>query len=162
MDITSVVLQLILSGVLVGSVYGIIAMGFVITYRSAQVFNIAYGQFAVVGAFMAWTFLGSPSAPRLPLPLALLLTFIAAIIFGLLVERLLFRHMIGRPIFATFMLTLGLWALLYSLVMLVWGPKTLALATTIPKGPINLGDIVLAKEYIWSFGLAMIVAMAWP
>ena len=156
----SAVLQLILSGVLVGSVYGLIAMGFVITYRSAQVFNIAYGQFAVVGAFMAWTFLGSPSAPRLPLPIALLLTFIAAIIFGLLVERLLFRHMIGRPIFATFMLTLGLLALLHSLVMLVWGPRTLALATTIPKGPINLGDIVLAKEYLWSFGLAVVVALA--
>jgi len=159
MDVTSA-LQLILSGVLVGSVYGIIAMGFVITYRSAQVFNIAYGQFAVVGAFMAWTFLGSPSAPRLPLPVALLLTFVAAIIFGLLVERLLFRHMIGRPIFATFMLTLGLLALLHSLVMLIWGPRTLALATTIPKGPVNLGDIVLAKEYLWSFGLAVVVALA--
>ena len=129
MDATSAALQLILSGILVGSVYGIIAMGFVITYRSAQVFNIAYGQFAVVGAFMAWTFLGSPSAPRLPLPIALLLTFVAAIIFGLLVERLLFRHMIGRPIFATFMLTLGLLALLHSLVMLAWGPSPVPRAT---------------------------------
>jgi len=135
-------------------------MGFVVTYRSAQVFNIAYGQFAVVGAFMAWTFLGSPAAPRLPLPIALLLTFVAAIAFGLLVERLLFRHMIGRPIFATFMLTLGLLAILHSLVMLVWGPETRALATPVPKGPVNLGDIVLAKEYIWSFGLAVVVALA--
>lgn len=160
MDTTTTVLQLVLSGVLVGGVYGIIAMGFVVTYRSAQVFNIAYGQFAVVGAFIAWTFLGSPSAPRLPLPIALLLTFIAAIAFGLLVERLLFRHMIGRPIFATFMLTLGLLAILHSLVMLVWGPETRALATPVPKGPVNLGDIVLAKEYIWSFCLAVVVALA--
>ena len=160
MDTTTIVLQLVLSGILVGSVYGLIAMGFVITYRSAQVFNIAYGQFAVVGAYMAWTFLGSPAAPRLPLPIALLLTFIAAIAFGLLVERLLFRHMIGRPIFATFMLSLGLLAVLHSLVMLIWGPRTLALATAIPKGPVILGDIVLAKEYIWSFGLAVVVASA--
>ncbi len=160
MDTTTIVLQLVLSGVLVGSVYGLIAMGFVITYRSAQVFNIAYGQFAVVGAYMAWTFLGSPAAPRLPLPIALLLTFIAAIVFGLLVERLLFRRMIGRPIFATFMLSLGLLAVLHSLVMLIWGPRTLALATTIPKGPIILGDIVLAQEYVWSFGLAVVVASA--
>ena len=159
MDEASAVLQLVLSGILVGGVYSIIAMGFVITYRSAQVFNIAYGQFAVVGAYVAWTFLGSPSAPRLPLPVALLLTFVAAIIFGLLVERLLFRHMIGRPIFATFMLTLGLLAVLHSLVMLVWGPRTLALATTIPKGPINLGEIVLAQEYLWSCGLAAVVAV---
>ncbi len=58
MDATAIVLQLVLSGILVGGIYGLIAMGFVITYRSAQVFNIAYGQFAVVGAFVAWTFIG--------------------------------------------------------------------------------------------------------
>lgn len=159
MDAMTILLQLIVSGVLVGGVYGLIAMGFVITYRSAQVFNIAYGQFAVVGAFIAWTFLGSPSEPHLPLPVALLLTLITAIIFGLVVERLLFRHMIGRPVFATFMLTLGLLALLHSLVMIVWGPKTLALATTVPKGPVNLGDIVLSQEYIWSFCLAVVIVI---
>jgi len=159
-DTTTIILQLVLSGMLVGGIYGLIAMGFVITYRSAQVFNIAYGQFAVVGAFIAWTFLGSPSEPRLPLPIALLLTIIAAIVFGLVIERVLFRHMIGRPIFATFMLTLGLLAVLNSVVMIVWGPKTLALSTTIPKGPVYLGDIVLAREYIWSFCLAVVLVIA--
>jgi branched-chain amino acid transport system permease protein len=153
-------LQLVLSGILVGSVYGLIAMGFVITYRNAQVFNIAYGQFAVVGAFIAWTFIGSPSEPRLPLPVALLLTIIAAVVLGLVIERVLFRHMIGRPIFATFMLTLGLLAVLYSVVMIAWGPSTVALSTTIPKGPVHLGDIVLSREYIWSFGLAMVAVVA--
>ncbi len=52
MDTTTIVLQLVLSGVLVGSIYGLIAMGFVITYRNAQVFNIAYGQFAVAPKFV--------------------------------------------------------------------------------------------------------------
>jgi len=159
-DATTIVLQLVLSGILVGSVYGFIAMGFVITYRNAQVFNIAYGQFAVVGAFIAWTFIGSPSEPRLPLPVALPLTIIAAVVLGLVVERVLFRHMIGRPIFATFMLTLGLLAVLYSVVMIAWGPSMVALSTTIPKGPVRLGDIVLSKEYIWSFGLAVVAVVA--
>lgn len=156
----AILLQLVLSGVLVGSVYGLIAMGFVITYRGAQVFNIAYGQFAVLGAFMAWTFIGSPGAERFPLPLALFLTLVAAIVFGLAVERLLFRRMIGRPLFASFMLTLGLLGVLHSIVLVVWGPETLALATTFPKGPVKLGSIVLSKEYIWSFGLAIVVALA--
>jgi len=135
-------------------------MGFVVTYRNAQVFNIAYGQFAVVGAFIAWTFIGSPSEPRLPLPVALPLTIIAAVVLGLVVERVLFRHMIGKPIFATFMLTLGLLAVLYSVVMIAWGPSTVALSTTIPKGPVHLGDVVLSKEYIWSFGLAVVAVVA--
>jgi branched-chain amino acid transport system permease protein len=160
MDAGIILLQLVVSGVLVGGVYGLLAMGFVITYRSAQVFNIAYGQFAVVGAFMAWTFIGSPGDERLPLPLAIFLILVAAVIFGLMVERLLFRRMIGRPLFATFMLTLGLLGVLHSVVLVIWGPRTLALATTIPKGSVNLGRIVLSEEYIWAFSLAIVVALA--
>jgi branched-chain amino acid transport system permease protein len=135
-------------------------MGFVITYRSAQVFNIAYGQFAVLGAFIAWTFVGSPQSPRFPLPIALFLTLISVIVFGLVVEKLLFRRMIGRPIFATFMLTLGLLAMLYGVIMIAWGPSTRVLATTVPTGPIYLGEIVLAKEYVWSFAVAVVATLA--
>jgi branched-chain amino acid transport system permease protein len=160
MDAMTVFIQLLLPGILVGGVYGLIAMGFVVTYRSAGVFNMAYGQFAIIGAFMAWTFIGSPIAPRLPLPVAYVCTLAAAIVFGLLIERLLFRRMIGKPVFATFMITLGLLALLHSIVMLVWGPKATALATAIPKGPANLGNVVLAQEYIWSFAIAMVISLA--
>jgi branched-chain amino acid transport system permease protein len=135
-------------------------MGFVVTYRSAQVFNIAYGQFAVLGAFIAWAFIGSPQSPRFPLPVALLLTLISVIVFGLVVERLLFRRMIGRPIFASFMLTLGLLALLYGTVMIVWGPSVRMMATTVPTGPVHLGAIVLAKEFIWSFAVAVVATLA--
>lgn len=153
-------LQLVLSGILVGCVLGLIAMGFVITYRSAHVFNMAYGQFAMVGAYTAWTFLGSPGSPRLPLWLGLSLTMLFAIAFGLFVERAFFRRMIGRPLFAPFMLTLGLLAIINALVMLIWGPATLALAPTFPKGPVSLGDITLPQEYVWSFAVAMAVLIA--
>ncbi len=152
--------QLVLSGVLVGSVYSLTAMGFVITYRTANVFNIAYGQFAVVGAFIAWSFLGSPQSPRFPLPLALLLTAVSVIAFGLVVERTLFRRMIGRPLFATFILTLGLLALLHGIVMLVWGPSTRVMANTVPTGPIRFAGIVVSQEFVWSFAIAVVAAFA--
>jgi branched-chain amino acid transport system permease protein len=160
MDTTTVLLQLVLSGVLVGSVYSLIGMGFVITYRSANVFNIAYGEFVVLGAFLAWTFVGSPESPRFPLPVALALTFVSVVLFGLAVERVLFRRMIGRPLFVTFMLTLGLLALLHGLVMITWGPSTRVLASTVPSGPVRLSGIILAQEFLWSFGLAVIAALA--
>lgn len=155
-----VLLQLVLSGILVGGVYGLIAMGFVIVYRNALVFNIAYGEFAVLGAFLAWTFLGSPEAPRLGLPLGLALIFLSSIAFGLLVERLLFRKMIGKSVMASFMMTLGLLAVVYSAVMLFWGPLTLALYPVFPKGSVALGAISLPTEYIWSFALAVVLAIA--
>ncbi len=149
--------QLVLSGLLVGGVYGLIAMGFVMVYRSGRVFNMAYGQFAVLGAYIFWTCVGSPESPRLhPLP-AFALTLVCAVAFGLLIERIVFRHMIGKPLFTSFIMTLGLLAILNSLVMLIWGPKTLALAKTIPTGPVSFLGISLSQEYIWTFVTALII-----
>lgn len=153
----SVILQLVLSGVLVGGIYGLISMGFVIVYRSGRVFNMAYGQFAVVGAFIAWTFLGSPNAPRLPLALGILCTLLFAIAFGLAIERLIFRHMIGKPVFTSFIMTLGLLAILNSLVIIIWGSRTQVLANIVPTGRVNFAGISLSQEYIWTFVIALAI-----
>jgi branched-chain amino acid transport system permease protein len=160
MDAATILVQLVLSGILVGSIYSLTAMGFVITYRSANVFNMAFGQFVLFGAFIAWTFIGSPQSPRLPLPIALVLTLVSIVVFGLVVEWLLFRRMIGRPLQATFILTLGILVFLRGVVMLVWGPNTHVLAKTLPQGPVHLGSIVLSQEYVWSFFLAVVIALA--
>ena len=159
MDTFTTLLQLVLSGVLVGSVYGLTAMGFVVTYRSARVFNIAYGQFAVLGAFLAWTFLGSPQSPRSPLAVAVVLTLVAIVAFALAVEHLLFRRMIGRPLFASFVLSLGLLAFLHGVIMIAWGPRTRVLATAVPTGPLNLGNLVVSQEFVWSFAIAVAVTL---
>jgi branched-chain amino acid transport system permease protein len=153
----TILLQLILSGLLVGGVYGLIAMGFVIVYRSGRVFNMAYGQFAVLGAFMFWTFIGSPDSPRLNLPLAIFLTILFSIAFGLFIERVIFRRMIGKPVFTSFIITLGLLAILNSIVGIIWGPRTLVFARTIPTGPVNFAGISLSQEYIWTFIIALII-----
>jgi len=157
---TTIILQLIIAGILVGGVYGLIAMGFVVVYRSSQVFNMAYGQFATIGAFMAWTFLGSPAAPRLPLPVALLCTLLFAIAFGLAIERLLFRRLIGKPLFIAFALTLGLLAVMDSIIMMAWGPQARAFAQTFPRTPIFLGEIVITQEHLWSFAIAAVIVLA--
>ncbi len=151
------ILQLIISGVLIGTIYGLIAMGFVIVYRTGRVFNMAYGQFAVLGAYVTWTFLGSPNSPHLPVPLAILCTLLFAIIFGLFIERVIFRHMIGKPVFTSFIMTLGLLAVLNSAVMLIWGPQPKVLAQTVPTGSINFAGITLSQEHIWTFVIALVI-----
>jgi branched-chain amino acid transport system permease protein len=153
----TVLAQLVLSGLLVGGVYGLIAMGFVIVYRSGRVFNMAYGQFAVLGAFLFWTFIGSPDSPRLPLYLAIFCTLLAAVAFGLVIERVVFRHMIGKPIFTSFIMTLGLLAILNSVVLIAWGPGSRVFARTIPSGQVNFSGITLSHEYIWTFLIALII-----
>jgi branched-chain amino acid transport system permease protein len=151
------ILQLTISGILIGAIYGLIAMGFVVVYRTGRVFNMAYGQFAVLGAYLAWTFLGSPNAPRLPVPLGILCTLISAVIFGLFIERVIFRRMIGKPVFTSFIMTLGLLAVLNSATMIIWGPQPRVLVQTVPTGTINFGGISLSQEHIWTFVIALII-----
>jgi branched-chain amino acid transport system permease protein len=153
----TVLLQLILSGLLVGGVYGLISMGFVIVYRSGRVFNMAYGQFAVLGAFMFWTFVGSPGSPRLALPVAIFCTLLFCVAFGLFIERVIFRRMIGKPVFTSFIITLGLLAILNSAVAAIWGPRTLVFSRTLPTGPVNFAGFSLSQEYIWTFLIALII-----
>jgi branched-chain amino acid transport system permease protein len=153
----STFLQLTISGLLVGGVYGLIAMGFVTVYRSIKVFNMAYGQFAVLGAYMAWTFLGSSGSPRLPLALGILCTLAFAVIFALFIEWAVFRRLIGKPVFASFIITLGLMAIINSLVMVIWGPQPKGLQEIVPKGIYELGGIIISKEYLWTFVIALIL-----
>jgi branched-chain amino acid transport system permease protein len=150
-------LQLAISGVLVGGVYGLIAMGFVTVYRGTRVFNMAYGQFAVLGAYMAWTFLGSSAEPHLPMALGILCTLAFAVVFALFIEWAVFRRLIGKPIFASFIITLGLMAIINSMVMVIWGPQAKALQEIVPKGALNLGSIVISKEYLWTFVISLII-----
>jgi branched-chain amino acid transport system permease protein len=153
----SILGQLIISGILVGGVYGLIAMGFVTVYRGIRVFNMAYGQFSVLGAYMAWTFLGSNTAPHLPFALGIICTLAFAIVFGLFIEWIVFRRLIGKPIFAGFIITLGLMALINSLVMIIWGPMPKGLQDIVPKGVFNLGSLVISEEYLWTFVIALVI-----
>lgn len=152
----TVFFNLLLSGVLVGGVYGMVALGFVLVYKSSRTINIAYGQFALLGAYMAWTFLGSEANPRLPVGLGLFLTLIFAVVFGLVVERVLFRRLLGHELHVGFMLTLGLMGLLDGLVFVIWGFDSKAMASVFPSGTLHLGSMVFRKEYLTSFIAAMV------
>jgi branched-chain amino acid transport system permease protein len=152
----TVFFNLVLSGLLIGGVYGMVALGFVVAYKCSRVINIAYGQFAMLGAYVAWTFMGSDISPRLPVGLALFLTFVFAVVFGLVVERVFFRRLLGYELHIGFMLTLGLMGLLDGVTMFTWGFAPQSLVSFLPGGPVHLGSIVLNKQYITSFFVAMV------
>jgi len=151
--------NLVLSGILVGGVYGMIALGFVIVYKSSRTINIAYGQFVMLGAYMGWTFVGSETDPRLPVGLGLFLTLVFAVVFGLVVERLLFRRLLGHEMHVGFMLTLGLMGLLNGLALVIWGFDEKGMAPVLPSGTIHLWSMVFHKEYLASF-IAAVVFLA--
>ena len=97
--------QLLITGATVGLIYGLMAVGFVLIYKASRIFNFAQGEMVMVGAFLAWTFLGLFNLPLIVgLPLACIIT--AAVGYSL--ERFPFRPMIGQPILATIMITMAI------------------------------------------------------
>ena len=110
-------LQIIASGLALGAAYSLIALGFVVIYRSSQVFNFAHGEFLVIGAFS----MVSLSEAGVPWPLAVLLAMAITGAVAAVIERLVIRPMIGRPVFVTIILTLFVANVLHAMAVVVWG-----------------------------------------
>ena len=109
-----------LNGALLGLLYSLVAMGFVVIYRASKVFNMAVGEMLVVGAFLVWWAVQSRGMhPALGIGVALAIS----VLIGLAIERLLFRRLIGESVFSMIMVTIGLLILMRGLVLLIWGPQ---------------------------------------
>src|SRR5258705_12320935 len=103
-------LQLVITGVAVGGVYSLMALGFVLIFKASSVVNFGPGELVLFGAYVSWATI---LPMKLPLYVALPLTFLVAILLGLVIERGVLRPPIGGPIISGIMVTsrgvTGLW-----------------------------------------------------
>lgn len=145
-------LSLSISGIMVGAIYGLIAIGFVVLFKSSGILNLAQGEFVILGAYICWTsfaFLG------LPLWLSFILTIIASVILGMLIERIAMRPLIGQPLLAIIMMTIVLSAGLKGVAVLFWSGEVAGL-NIFPLEPVNIVGVPISQNLLWSFGLAML------
>jgi branched-chain amino acid transport system permease protein len=139
-------LQVLLNGLVVGSIYSLVALGFVIIFKSSGILNFAQGEFLLLGAYV---FLAISSA-HAPIGAALLLTFAFSAILGIVLERLVLRPLIGEPIISVIMVTLGLSSVLRAVVQGIWGTDTRPLPSVFSLDPIQLGPLPIARGYLYS------------
>jgi branched-chain amino acid transport system permease protein len=116
----STFLQLTFSGVALGVIYALIALGFVVIYRASQVFNFAHGELLTFGAYL----MVAASAWGLPWGLALLVSLAGTGALAAAMQHVVLRPLIGRPVFVTVIVTIFLGFLLRIAVLLTWGPDT--------------------------------------
>jgi len=150
-------LQLIASGFLVGGIYALIALGFVLIYKATNVINFATGEFMMIGAYV---FYSLTVCLELPLYIGFPLVIIFAALLGALVERLILRHMLGRPNISIIMVTIGLSSILLGIAEIIWGSEFRSFPQLFPGKPIIIGEIVLRFNLFYGFLLAMIVVAA--
>jgi len=149
-------LQLVVTGLALGMVYALVAIGFVIILKCSDAFNIAQGHFVLLGGYLGYTFL----VPfGLPIWATLVMAVGAAIIMGLLIERLALRPLVGQPVLAVIMMTIALATVLEGLVTLIWGGEYKAYHGVLPTLALKLGEISIPSET--SIGLIVsLVAVA--
>lgn len=147
-------LQLIINGLVVGSIYSLVALGFVIIYKATKVVNFAQGELVMVGAYICFSL---SVQFELPFLLAFLLTLAFSVLFGLAIERLVLRPMIGEEIISVIMVTIGLSTVLKSLVQLVWGTQIQVFPQVLPQEPLLIAGAPVAPAYIAAFTLAALL-----
>jgi branched-chain amino acid transport system permease protein len=142
--------QVVLDGTLVGLVYGLIAISFVVIYRASKIINLAQGEVLVIGAFLLWTFMTALQTAgwTVSLWIGAVSTLLACIAFGLLLERLVFRPLIGQSAFAIFMASIGLLVLLRGFAQLIWTAETRPFPNILPSGAFNIGPFLISSRLL--------------
>ena len=150
-------MNLVLSGMVIGSLYGLVAMGFAIIYRATGMVNFAQGEVMMLIAYMSYTFATIPGMGFVPL-LACVLA--ASIALGLLIEWLFIRPMLGEPMFSRVMVTIGLAVVIRSVVILIWGVEPTAFPRPFGNAVIRFGDVALYPGQVFALASLAVLSLA--
>jgi branched-chain amino acid transport system permease protein len=147
MELLNEILQTILSGISIGCIYGIVALGFVLIFKATEVINFAQGEMMVLGAFIAYTL---TTIFGFSYWAALLISTLCLGLIGMLLERVILRPLIGEPTFVIFILTIGLGYFIKSFVSMVpgWGTDTYGFRTPFTDKTLDYAGLVISWEHL--------------
>jgi branched-chain amino acid transport system permease protein len=143
-------LEVLVGGLLSGVMYSLVAIGFVLIYKTSGVLNFAQGSMLL---FAALTFV-SLVERHVPFVLALGLTFLLMVALGITIERTVLRPLVNKPPITLFMATLGLSYIIEGLAQLVWGTQVHGLDLGIDDTPFVVGGVFISKFDLFAAGIA--------
>ena len=148
-------IQLVISGLVLGSIYALVALGFAIIFKSTSVVNFAQGELLMFGAYFCFAMVVQY---KIPWFWAFLLTLVFSLCLALVIERLILRPMIGEPVISIIMVTIGLSSVLRSIITAVWGTQIEVYDPPLfPDTTVTMAGIPISQVYLWSFGLAAVL-----
>jgi branched-chain amino acid transport system permease protein len=156
MEELSQFVQLLFSGLTVGSIYALIAIGFVITYNVTGVLNFAQGEFAMLGAFIAISLVGA----GLPLLAAVVLGILIVVIIGAAFEKTAIYPARNSSAATLIIITIGVSFSLRGLAILIWGTQPKSLQPFTSNEPITILNAVLLPQNLWAIGISLLSVVA--
>jgi branched-chain amino acid transport system permease protein len=159
MDLT-LLLQLTLNGLIVGALYGVVAMSFVLIYKASQVVNFAQGEFLLVGAWVCWWFL---TDWQLPIWAGFLFTLAFMTLFGLVLQVVVLRPLIGEPVISVIMATIGLGIFFQALMKWIFGVFAKPFPPIFATERVSVLGLEVQTVYLMSLGISLLIMLgfAW-
>ena len=154
--------QQIINGLVLGSMYALVALGYTMVYGIINLINFAHGEVLMVGALTSWTVIGilQEHMPWLPgwmmLLIALVVACVVAALLNFTIEKIAYRPLRSAPKLAPLITAIGVSILLQTLAMIIWKPNYKAFPTLLPADPIDLGGAVITPTQIMILGVTAI------
>ncbi len=148
--------QYLLSGLTVGSIYALVALGFTIIFNASHVINFAQGEFVMIGGMSAVSLV----ALGLPLPLAIPLAIVAGVLVGVILEKVAVESARGASVITLIIITIGASILLRGLASLVWDKSLHALPAFSGDKPIAILGASITPQSLWVIGAGALLLLA--
>lgn len=148
--------QQIISGLATGSLYALTAVAVVVVFRNTRTINLAQGDFAMIGAFLALVLIKDF---KMNYYLALAAVVVACIMIGILTERLVMRPVADSDWLTLFTVTLGVYYILHGVAGWVWGRDTKAFPVTFDPTPLKIFGTIISYGHLINMGWALVIGL---
>ena len=149
-----ILLQQIINGLVLGSMYALVALGYTMVYGIINLINFAHGEVLMVGALTSWTIIGlmkeaTPGAPGwLILLISLLIACVVCAVLNFTIEKIAYRPLRNSPKLAPLITAIGMSILLQTLAMIIWKPNYKPYPSLLPVKPFDIGGAVISTTQI--------------
>ena len=161
-----ILVQQLINGVVLGSMYALVALGYTMVYGVLNLINFAHGDVLMIGAMTSWTILQAlqKAAPQLPgivqLAIAILGAIPICVIVSIIIERVAYRRLRNAPRLAPLITAIGVSILLQTFAMMIWGRDPLPFPQVLPAEPLHLAGGLITPTQILLLLLAAISMIA--
>ena len=158
-----ILLQQIINGLVLGSMYALIALGYTMVYGIIQLINFAHGEVLMIGVLTSWSIIGvmQEAMPGTPgwviLLIATLIACVVAAVLNFTIEKLAYRPLRNSPRLAPLITAIGMSILLQTLAMIIWKPNYKPSPTLLPMEPFDLAGAVITPTQILVLGVTAVV-----
>ena len=150
----NLLLQLVVNGLILGTLYGVVAMCFTLIYKASQVVNFAQGEFLLIGAWVCWWLLADLG---LPLWLGFPVTLAFMMIFGIALQVVVLRPMIGEPIISVIMVTVGLSIFFQAVMKWIFGVIVQPFPPIFDAQTVSILGLNVQPAYLMSLVVSLII-----